>query len=83
MSEHNTYNGVGHEETDADIGPLVKFAIFLTVLTLVTAVADRRLLQVPSTAASRLKRRRAFRWRRASSGRCRRRRACRPIRSTT
>ena len=38
MSEHNTYNGVGHEETDADIGPLVKFAIFLTVLTLVTAV---------------------------------------------
>ncbi len=37
MSEHNTYNGVGHEETDADIGPLVKFAIFLAVLTLVTA----------------------------------------------
>jgi hypothetical protein len=37
MSEHKTYNGVGHEETDADIGPLVKFAIFLTVVTLVTA----------------------------------------------
>ena len=28
---------MGHEETDADIGPLVKFAIFLTVFTLVTA----------------------------------------------
>ena len=37
MSEHNTHDHVGHEETDADIGPLVKFAIFLTVLTLVTA----------------------------------------------
>ena len=33
----NTHDVVGHEETDADIGPLVKFAIFLTVLTLVTA----------------------------------------------
>jgi hypothetical protein len=37
MSEHDTYNHVGHEETDADIAPLVKFAVFLTVLTLVTA----------------------------------------------
>jgi hypothetical protein len=36
MSEHNTHD-VGHEETDADIAPLVKFAVFLTVLTLVTA----------------------------------------------
>jgi len=36
MIEHNTHD-VGHEETDADIGPLVRFAIFLTVLTLVTA----------------------------------------------
>ena len=33
----NTHDVVGHEESDADIGPLVKFAIFLTVLTLVTA----------------------------------------------
>ncbi len=37
MSEHNTHDVVGHEETDADIAPLVKFAIFLTVVTLVTA----------------------------------------------
>ena len=37
MSEHNTHDHVGHEETDADIAPLVKFAVFLTVLTLVTA----------------------------------------------
>ena len=37
MSEHNTHGHVGHEETDADIAPLVKFAVFLTVLTLVTA----------------------------------------------
>jgi hypothetical protein len=37
MSEHNTHDVVGHEETDADIAPLVKFAVFLTVLTLVTA----------------------------------------------
>jgi len=37
MSEHNTHDSVGHEETDAEIGPLVRSAIFLTVLTLVTA----------------------------------------------
>ena len=37
MSKHNTHDVVGHEETDADIAPLVKFAVFLTVLTLVTA----------------------------------------------
>lgn len=37
MTEHNTHDFVGHEETDAEVGPLVRFAIFLTVLTLVTA----------------------------------------------
>jgi hypothetical protein len=37
MSKHNTHDVVGHEETDADIAPLVKFAVFLTLLTLVTA----------------------------------------------
>ncbi len=37
MTDHNTHDFVGHEETDADIGPLVRFAIFLTVLTLGTA----------------------------------------------
>jgi hypothetical protein len=37
MSKHNTHDVVGHEETDADIAPLVKFAIFLTVVTLGTA----------------------------------------------
>ncbi len=37
MSEHNTHDIVGHEETDAEIGPLVRFAIFLTVVTLVAA----------------------------------------------
>jgi hypothetical protein len=38
MSEHNTHDFVGHEETDAEVGPLVRFAIFLTVVTLATAV---------------------------------------------
>ncbi len=40
MSAHNEHDAdfVGHEETDAEIGPLVKFAVFLTVLTLFTAV---------------------------------------------
>ena len=37
MTEHNTHDSVGHEETDAEIGPLVRSAIFLTLLTLVTA----------------------------------------------
>jgi hypothetical protein len=37
MTEHNTHDHVGHEETDAEIGPLVRSAIFLTLLTLVTA----------------------------------------------
>ena len=37
MSEHNTHDIVGHEETDAEVGPLVRFAIFLTVVTLVAA----------------------------------------------
>jgi hypothetical protein len=42
MSEHATHDDefVGHEETDADIGPLVRFAIFLTVFTLVAAAAS-------------------------------------------
>ena len=35
MTEHNTHDFVGHEETDAEVGPLVRFAIFLTLLTLV------------------------------------------------
>ena len=41
MSEHATHDDefVGHEQTDADIGPLVRFAIFLTVFTLATAAA--------------------------------------------
>ena len=37
MSEHNTHAVVGHEETDAEVGPLVRFAIFLTLVTLVCA----------------------------------------------
>ena len=37
MSEHNTHDSAGHEETDAEIGPLVRSAIFLTLLTLVIA----------------------------------------------
>ena len=37
MTEHNTHDSMGHEETDAEIGPLVRSAIFLTLLTLVTA----------------------------------------------
>lgn len=39
MSNHSTHDDeiVGHERTDAEIGPLVRFAIFLTVFTLATA----------------------------------------------
>jgi len=37
MTEHNTHDSVGHEETDAEIGPLVRSAIFLTLLMLITA----------------------------------------------
>jgi hypothetical protein len=37
MSEHNAPDVVGHEETDAEVGPLVRFAIFLTLVTLVCA----------------------------------------------
>jgi hypothetical protein len=37
MSEHNTHDVVGHEETDADIAPLVRFAVFLTVITVIIA----------------------------------------------
>ncbi len=47
MSEHNTHDVVGHEETDADIGPLVQFAIFLTVLTLVTAALTAGFYKYP------------------------------------
>jgi hypothetical protein len=41
MSEQATHDEelVGHEETDADIGPLIRFAIFLTVFTLAAAAA--------------------------------------------
>ena len=40
MSEHNAPEAdfVGHETTDADIGPLVRFAVFLTATVLVCAV---------------------------------------------
>jgi hypothetical protein len=37
MSQHNTHDIPGHEESDAEIGPLLRFAIFLTALTLVAA----------------------------------------------
>ncbi len=39
MSAHHApdVDVIGHEESDADIGPLIRFAIFLTVMT--TAVA--------------------------------------------
>jgi hypothetical protein len=39
MSDHSMHPDdiVGHEETDAEIAPLVRFAIFLTVITLITA----------------------------------------------
>jgi hypothetical protein len=41
MSEHGTHDEsyVGHETTDAEIGPLVRFAVFLTVITLAIAAA--------------------------------------------
>jgi hypothetical protein len=40
MSEHNAPEAdvVGHETTDAEIGPLVRFAVFLTATVLVCAV---------------------------------------------
>ena len=37
MTDHNTHDFVGHEETDAEVGPLVRFAIFLTLITLACA----------------------------------------------
>ena len=37
MRVHNTHDHVGHEETDAEVGPLVRFAIFLTLVTLTCA----------------------------------------------
>ncbi len=82
MSEHNTHDFVGHEETDAEVGPLVRFAIFLTVVTLVSAALTVGLYKYLD-GASRPRRRRAIRWRWVSSGRCHRRLACRPLRSTT
>jgi hypothetical protein len=41
MSEHGTHDEsyVGHETTDAEIGPLVRFAVFLAVITLAIAAA--------------------------------------------
>ena len=82
MSEHNTHDVVGHEETDADIGPLVRFAIFLAVLTLVTAALTVGFYKFLD---SREQAEKAPRYPLAQgvSGRCRRRRGCRPIRSTT
>lgn len=39
MSEHNTHDAVvGHEETDAEIAPLVRFAVFLAVFTVFIAI---------------------------------------------
>ena len=38
MTDHNTHDFVGHEETDAEGGPLVRFAIFLTLITVVCGV---------------------------------------------
>jgi hypothetical protein len=40
MSEHNAPDGdfVGHETTDAEIGPLVRFAVFLTATVVICAV---------------------------------------------
>jgi hypothetical protein len=37
MTDHNTHDPVGHEETDAEIAPLVRSAIFLAVITAITA----------------------------------------------
>lgn len=37
MAHDHDADFVGHEETDAEIGPLVRFAVFLTVFTLATA----------------------------------------------
>jgi hypothetical protein len=39
MSAHDTHDAhvVGHEETDAEVAPLLRFAIFLTVFTVLTA----------------------------------------------
>jgi hypothetical protein len=41
MSEHGTHDEghLGHEVTDADIGPLIRFAVFLTVITITIAAA--------------------------------------------
>ena len=41
MSEHGTHDEsyVGHETTDAEIAPLVRFAVFLAVITIAIAVA--------------------------------------------
>lgn len=39
MSEHHTTAGmVGHEQSDAELGPLIRFAIFLGGITLVIAL---------------------------------------------
>jgi hypothetical protein len=37
MSAHNDADFVGHEQTDAEIGPLVRFAVFLAVFTAIMA----------------------------------------------
>jgi hypothetical protein len=41
MSEHGTHDEsyVGHETTDAEIAPLVRFAVFLAAITIAIAVA--------------------------------------------
>ena len=40
MSAHRApdVDVIGHEETDAEIGPLIRFAIFLTLITVVISV---------------------------------------------
>ena len=40
MSEHGTHDGrLGYETTDADITPLIRFAVFLTLITVAIAAA--------------------------------------------
>ncbi len=85
MSKHNAPHAdiVGHETTDAEIAPLVRFAVFLTATVLVCARLEHRPVQVSRSRESKPRRPGVIRSRPAPSGRCRRGRGCRPIRSTT
>jgi len=57
MSEHSTHDAeiIGHEETDAEIAPLVRFAIFLTAITLVIAALTVGFYRFLDTRESALK----------------------------